>query len=76
MKASWGSGGRAPRILWPLYYIEMSSQLHAPTALPPGKEHPVPTGQEAGWASVMKRLEPPIIQPVAQSYTTRLYRLL
>jgi hypothetical protein len=30
--------------------MEVSSQLHTPTALPPGKEPPVPIGQEAGWA--------------------------
>jgi hypothetical protein len=28
----------------------MSGQLHAPVALPPGKEPPVPTGEETGWA--------------------------
>jgi hypothetical protein len=28
----------------------MSGQLHAPAALPPGKEPTVPTGQEVGWA--------------------------
>jgi hypothetical protein len=30
--------------------MEVSGQLHAPAALPPGKEAMVPTGQEAGWA--------------------------
>jgi hypothetical protein len=30
--------------------MEVSGQLHAPDALPPGKEPPVPIGQEAGWA--------------------------
>jgi hypothetical protein len=46
-----GSGGIAPCIFnlgirrrW------VSSQLHAPAALLPGKEPPVPTGWEAGWA--------------------------
>jgi len=29
--------------------MEVSSQLHAPVALPPGKELLVPTGEEAGW---------------------------
>jgi hypothetical protein len=28
----------------------VSGQLHAPGALPPGKEPPVPIGQEVGWA--------------------------
>jgi hypothetical protein len=30
--------------------MEVSGQLHAPAALPPGKDPPVPNGQEAGWA--------------------------
>jgi hypothetical protein len=30
--------------------MEVSGQLHAPAALPPGKEPLVPIGQEAGWA--------------------------
>jgi hypothetical protein len=29
--------------------LEVSGQLHAPAALPPGKEPPVPIGKEAGW---------------------------
>jgi hypothetical protein len=28
----------------------ISGQLHAASALPPGKEDPVPIGYEAGWA--------------------------
>jgi hypothetical protein len=31
--------------------MEVSDQLHAPAASPPGKEPLVPTGKEAGWAS-------------------------
>jgi hypothetical protein len=31
--------------------MEVSCQLHAPPTLPLGKEHLVPVGQEAGWAS-------------------------
>jgi hypothetical protein len=27
----------------------VSGQLHAPAPLPPGKEPPVPIGQEGGW---------------------------
>jgi hypothetical protein len=38
MKAYWGSGGIAPRIIWPRHQMEVSGQLHAPAALPPGKE--------------------------------------
>jgi hypothetical protein len=30
--------------------VEASGQLHALAALPPVKDRPVPTGQEAGWA--------------------------
>jgi len=30
--------------------MEVSDQLHAPAALPPGKESAVSIGQEAGWA--------------------------
>jgi len=30
--------------------MEVSGQLHAPAALPLGKEPPVPIRQEAGWA--------------------------
>jgi hypothetical protein len=37
MKAYWGSGGISPGILWPRDWMEVSGQLHAPTALPPGK---------------------------------------
>jgi hypothetical protein len=29
--------------------MEVNGQLHAPAALPPGKEALVPIGQEAGW---------------------------
>jgi hypothetical protein len=39
-----------PLILRPRYYMEVSGQLHAPAALPPGKNSLVPIGQEAGWA--------------------------
>jgi hypothetical protein len=30
--------------------LEVSGQLHAPAALPQGKEPSVPIGQEVGWA--------------------------
>jgi hypothetical protein len=35
--------------------MEVSGQLHVPAALPPGKEPPVSTGYEAGWAPGMVR---------------------
>jgi hypothetical protein len=44
MEANWGSEGIAPRILWPRHYMEVSGQIHALAALPPGKELPVPIG--------------------------------
>jgi hypothetical protein len=43
MKAYWGSGGIVPRIL-DLGTTWMSGQLHAPAALPPGKEPLVSIG--------------------------------
>jgi hypothetical protein len=46
---TWGSGGVALPFLTPAL-DEVSDQLHAPTALPPRKEPPVPIGIEAGWA--------------------------
>jgi hypothetical protein len=36
------SGGIAPLIIWPRHQIEVTGRLHAPAALPPGKEPPVP----------------------------------
>jgi hypothetical protein len=61
--------------------MEVSGQLHTPAALNPGKEPLVPTGQEAGWSpeknsQPLPALEPPIIQPVSQRYTTELSRLI
>jgi hypothetical protein len=44
MKVYWRSGGVAPRILWPRYWMEVSGQLHAQAALPPGKEPLIPIG--------------------------------
>jgi hypothetical protein len=63
-------------------------QLHAPAAIPPGKEPLVPISQEPGGGGQSRSgsgdkennsqplpgLEPPIIQPVAHSYTTGLSR--
>jgi hypothetical protein len=42
MEPYWWSGGIALRILD--LGMEVSGQLHAPAALPPGKEPLVPTG--------------------------------
>jgi hypothetical protein len=69
--------------------MEVSGQLHAPAALPPGKETLLPIcrrlggpqsrsgyGGEEKNSHPLPGLETPIIQPVAQSYTTELARLL
>jgi len=39
-----GSGGRAPRILWPRHSMDVSGHLHAPAALLKGKEPLLPIG--------------------------------
>jgi hypothetical protein len=36
----------------PRHYMGVSGQRHAPAALYPRERDPVPTGQEAGWATV------------------------
>jgi hypothetical protein len=62
--------------------MEMSGQLHTPAALPPGKKQRAPgnkwiggwvgpiTGGEDKNSHPLPRLEPPIIQPINQRYTT------
>jgi hypothetical protein len=69
---------------WPRHYLEVSGQLHAPAALPPRKEPPVPIGEEVGWTSepVWKswrrenswphrdsNSDFSVVQPVASRYT-------
>jgi hypothetical protein len=69
----------------------MSGQLHAPAALPPGKEPPVPIEQEVGWTSepvwtiwIRENSWPhrdsnsdfSVVQPVASRYTDSLPFLL
>jgi hypothetical protein len=69
--------------------MEVSGQLHAPAALPPGKEPLVPTdrrlggpqsrygrGDEQKNTQPLPGLELPIIQTVAQRYSTELSQLL
>jgi hypothetical protein len=71
--------------------MEVSGQLHAPAALPPGKEPLVwyPLDRRLGGpqsrsgrdgeeknSQPLPGLEPPIIQPIAQLYTTELSQLL
>jgi hypothetical protein len=63
--------------------MEVSSQLHAPAALPPGKEPLAPTwigvwvDLRAGLDSVVERNIPsPCRDSKAQRYTTEISRLL
>jgi hypothetical protein len=63
--------------------MEVSGQLHAPAALPPGKEPWYPLHRKLGGSQSrsgrggeekdcqpLLRLEPSMFQPVAQCYTT------
>jgi hypothetical protein len=88
MKTYWRSGGIAPRIIDLGTGMEMIGQLHAPAALLPGKEPRYPLGRRMGGpqnrcghggeeknSQPLPGLEPPIIQPAAQHYTTELSRL-
>jgi hypothetical protein len=63
--------------------MEVNDQLHAPAALPPRKEPRYPLARKMGGPqsrsgrggeekNSLGGLEPPIIQPVAQGYTTEL----
>jgi hypothetical protein len=74
---------------WPRRYMEVSGQLHVPAALPPEKEPLVPldrrlgkphsrsgSGGEDKNSQPLLWLEPPIIHPVLQRYTTELSRIL
>jgi hypothetical protein len=69
--------------------MEVNGQLHAPAALPPGKEPLVHIGYKARWTQIrsggsgeeknsqsLPGLQPPIIQPIVQRYITELFRLL
>jgi hypothetical protein len=77
-----------PTHFWPRHLTEVCGQLHTPAALPPGKEPFYPLdrrlsgpqsrsgrGSEENSFQPVPGLEPPIIQPVAQRYTTELSRL-
>jgi hypothetical protein len=44
---TWGSGSTVPPFLT---WAVDGGQLHTQATLPPGKEHLVSIGQEAGWA--------------------------
>jgi hypothetical protein len=69
--------------------MEASGQLHALAALPPGKEPQYPLdrrlgglqswsgrGGEAKNSQPLPGLEPLIIKPIVQCYTTELFQLL
>jgi hypothetical protein len=57
---------------WPLHYMGVSGQLHDPTDLPQSRSA---HGGEEKNSQPLPGLKLPIIQPVAQSYTTELSRL-
>jgi hypothetical protein len=85
MKARWGSGGIAPRILDFGTHYEVSGHLHAPAVLLARKvtlvligRAPEPVGmqREERNSQPLSGLEPPIVQLVVQCYTTELSRLL
>jgi hypothetical protein len=89
MKARWGSGGIAQRILdlcirwrWvvsftalPLYPQGQSSWYPFERRLGGSQSRSGRRGEERT-SQPLPWLEPPIIHPVAQSYTTELFRLL
>jgi hypothetical protein len=61
--------------------MDVSVRLHAPAALHTGKEPLLPIVQKTVWdpdkvSQLLPWLEPPIIQTIAQLYTTELSRLL
>jgi hypothetical protein len=69
--------------------MEVSGQLYAPAVLAPGKELLILIGRKPGGpqsqsavggeeknSQHLPGLEPPMIKPVAQRYTTELSRLL
>jgi hypothetical protein len=69
--------------------MEVSGQLHTSAALPSGKEPWYPLDRRLGGShrrsehggeeknsQLLFGLEAPIIQPIAQSYKTELFRLL
>jgi hypothetical protein len=61
--------------------MELSGQIHAPAALPPGKDPRYALDRRLGgtqnrsgrgeekYPQLLRGLEPPIIQPVARRYT-------
>jgi hypothetical protein len=85
MEALGGRGRIAPTHSLPRHKMGVSGQRHAPAALlPPGKGHPVPIGQGAGWAPELvwtQRIEKnplrlpgsnpdrPVVQLVVRHYT-------
>jgi hypothetical protein len=79
MEAYWGSGGKAPRILDLCTRQRCGANFTATPLYPKRKSHWYPLkgrrGGRAGMDSVVKKkilpgLEPPIIQPVTQRYST------
>jgi hypothetical protein len=69
--------------------MEVSGQLHVPAALSPGKSPWYPLSRRLGESQnrsgrgveeknsqPLQGLKPPIVQPLAQRYTTGVYQLL
>jgi hypothetical protein len=69
--------------------MEVSGQIHAPAAFPQGKSSRFPLDRRLGGpqsragrggeekkSQPLPGFEPPIIQPVAQRFTTELYLLI
>jgi hypothetical protein len=62
---------------WPRHKLEVSGQLHAPAALSPGKEPPVPIGPQSRSGRRREKFlpyrdsnsNPSVVQPVASRYT-------
>jgi hypothetical protein len=87
MKAYWGSRITAPRILSPQHYMEVSGQIQALAVYAQGQSPWYPTDRRLGWPQSrsgrgseenfqpLPRIELPIVQPVAQGYTTELSQL-
>jgi hypothetical protein len=52
---------------WPQHQLEVSGQIHIPATLPPGKESPVPTRQDAGEVKILDPNMTQILTPQSSS---------
>jgi hypothetical protein len=89
MKTYWGSGDTAPHILdldarwrWVVSFTTRQLYLQGKSPCYPldrglaGPQSQSKRGGEEKNSQLLQGLEPPIFQPIAQSYTAELYRLL